>query len=141
MLKTAVIYWSATGNTEAMAEVICTELQKLQTEVQLFPVSAFPLQSVNDFDAFALGCPSMGAEQLEESEFEPFFSTIERQMIGKRLALFGSFGWGDGEWMRNWEARCAVSGLSLSAKSVICNEMPDDTAKEALRKLAQNLAG
>ena len=83
---------------------------------------------MDQFDAVAFGCPSMGAEELEESEFAPMFSACESKLSGKKIALFGSYGWGDGEWMRNWEATCASDGAVLACDSVICNETPDEAA-------------
>ncbi|MCM1382358.1 MAG: flavodoxin domain-containing protein [Muribaculaceae bacterium] len=98
-MKTAVIFWSGTGNTEAMAQAVAES-----AGAELFSVSEFS-GNVGDYDAVAFGCPAMGAEVLEESEFEPFFTEIESSLNGKKVALFGSYGWGDGEWMRNWEDR------------------------------------
>ena len=97
-MKTAVIYWSGTGNTEAVAEGAGAEC---------FAVSEFS-GNVEDYDAIALGCPAMGAEELEDSEFEPFFAGIEGKLSGKKIALFGSYGWGDGEWMagQSYGRRC-----------------------------------
>ena len=95
---------------------------------------------VDDFDAIVFGCPSMGAEQLEESEFEPMFSDCEGKLVGKRIALFGSYGWGDGEWMRTWEDTCRDIGANLVCESVICMEAPDDEAEAACRSLGAALA-
>ena len=98
-MKTAVIYWSGTGNTEAMAKAVAEG-----AGAELFTVSEFS-GNVEDYDAIAFGCPAMGAEMLEEGEFDPFFTEIESRLSGKKVGLFGSYGWGDGEWMRNWETR------------------------------------
>ena len=100
MSKAAVIYWSGTGNTEAMAKAV----QKgAGVGAELFSVSDFDAARAGEYDAFALGCPAMGSESLEDSEFEPVFEAIKDKLAGKKVALFGSYGWGDGEWMRNWE--------------------------------------
>ena len=137
MSKIAVVYWSGTGNTEAMATEVA---EGAKAEVTVFTASQFAADKIVDFDAIAFGCPSMGAEQLEESEFEPMFSACEGTLGGKKIALFGSYGWGDGEWMRSWESRCADDGAVLACESVICNEAPDDDAAAACRSLGAALA-
>ena len=137
MSKTAVIYWSGTGNTEAMAKAV----QKgAGLGAELFVVSDFDTSKVDAFDAFALGCPAMGSEALEDGEFEPLFNEIKGQLAGKKVGLFGSYGWGDGAWMRTWEDDCAGAGITLAAESVICNDAPDDEALEACRALGETLA-
>lgn len=133
-MKTAVIYWSGTGNTEAMAKAVAEG-----AGAELFSVSAFS-GDVADYDAVAFGCPAMGAENLEEGEFEPFFEGIEIKLSGKKVALFGSYGWGDGEWMRTWEEDCASAGIRLAADSVTCCEAPDDEALSACLALGKKLA-
>ena len=109
-------------------------------EVTLLTASEFSADQVSAYDAIAFGCPSMGAEQLEESEFEPMFTACEGDLQGKNIALFGSYGWGDGEWMRSWEERCSQDGANLAADSVICNEAPDDEALSECRALGAALA-
>lgn len=104
------------------------------------PPPNFLADQVSSYDAIAFGCPSMGAEQLEESEFEPMFAGCEGGLRGKNIALFGSYGWGDGEWMRSWEERCGDDGANLVCDSVICNEAPDDDALAACRELGAALA-
>ncbi len=118
-MKTAVIYWSGTGNTEAMAKAIAEA-----AGAELFRVSDFS-GSVTDYDAIAFGCSAMGDEVLEEVEFEPFFAACEGALSGKRVALFGSYGWGDGAWMRDWTDRVKADGADLIADGLIINEMPD----------------
>lgn len=132
-MKTAVIFWSGTGNTEAMAQAVAES-----AGAELFSVSDFS-GNIEDYDAIAFGCPAMGAEVLEENEFEPFFSGIESKLNGKKIALFGSYGWGDGEWMRNWEERCVANGAVLACDSVICNEAPDADAEAACVALGKAL--
>ena len=95
----------------------------------------FDASMLDSLDAVAFGCPSMGAEELEETEFEPMFAACEAKLGGKKIALFGSYGWGDGEWMRNWEERCKNCGAIFACDSVICNEAPDDEAKNSCRAL------
>ena len=126
MSKVAVVYWSGTGNTEAMANAVVDGVKGKGAEAVLLTASQFDASMIDSFDAIAFGCPSMGAEQLEESEFEPMFSACETKLKGKKIALFGSYGWGDGEWMRNWEETCLADGAILACDSVICNEAPDD---------------
>ena len=95
---------------------------------------------MDEFDAIAFGCPSMGAEQLEEDEFEPMFTTCESKLSGKKIALFGSYGWGDGEWMRNWDETCRNDGAVMACDFVICNDAPDEDAKAACEELGKALA-
>ncbi|MBR4100720.1 MAG: flavodoxin [Oscillospiraceae bacterium] len=134
-MKKAVIYWSATGNTEAMAKAIAEA-----ANAELYTVADFS-GNVEDYDALAFGCPAMGAEVLEEGEFEPFFTAVEGKLAGKKLALFGSYGWGDGEWMREWESRCRAQGIALvNDAGLIANEMPDDDALAQCRELGKALA-
>lgn len=139
MRKVAVVYWSGTGNTEAMAAAVAEGIREKGAEAALFTATEFDASMVDDFDAIAFGCPSMGAEQLEESEFEPMFSACEPKLQGKKIALFGSYGWGDGEWMRNWEETCAADGAVLACESVICNDAPDDDAQAACKSLGAAL--
>ena len=139
MSKVAVVYWSGTGNTEAMADKVAEGAREAGAEVEVFTADAFDGDKMDAFDAVAFGCPSMGAEQLEESEFEPMFAGCEPKLQGKKIALFGSYGWGDGEWMRTWEATCTGDGAVLACDSVICNEAPDDDAQEACVALGKAL--
>ena len=140
MSKTAVVYWSGTGNTETMANAVLEGMQGAGAEGALFTASDFNAGMLDDFDAVAFGCPSMGVEQLEDSEFEPMFIDCEAKLSGKKIALFGSYGWGDGEWMRNWEDTCKNAGAVMACDFVICNDAPDDDAAEACRKLGEALA-
>ena len=140
MSKIAVVYWSGTGNTEAMASAVAEGAKGKGAEVSLLTAAEFSADQVGSYDAIAFGCPSMGAEQLEESEFEPMFAACEGGWRGKNIALFGSYGWGDGEWMRNWEARCNDDGAILVCDSVICNEAPDEEALAACQALGAALA-
>ena len=139
MSKIAVVYWSGTGNTEAMASAVAEGAKGKGAEVSLLTASEFSADQIGGYDAIAFGCPSMGAEELEESEFEPMFAACEEDLRGKNIALFGSYGWGDGEWMRSWEERCGKDGASLVCDSVICNETPDDDGLAACRELGAAL--
>ena len=133
-MKIAVIYWSGTGNTEAMASAVAEG-----AGAELYSVSQFS-GDVTEYDRLAFGCPAMGAENLEEGEFEPFFEGIESKLSGKKVALFGSYGWGDGEWMRNWEEQCLADGAVLACEFAICNEAPDAEAEIACMELGKSLA-
>ena len=126
MNKVAVVYWSGTGNTEAMANAVAEGARGRGADVSVFGPSEFNAGMVADFDAIAFGCPAMGAEVLEESEFEPMFSDVETALSGKRIALFGSYGWGDGQWMRDWVERCNAAGANLVTEALTINETPDD---------------
>lgn len=139
MSKIAVVYWSGTGNTQAMAEAVAEGASQAGAEVTVFEAVDFSPEQMGAFDAVAFGCPSMGAEQLEESEFAPMFTECEPMLSGKRIALFGSYGWGDGEWMRNWEQTCTADGAVLVCDSVICNEAPDEDGVEACKMLGKAL--
>lgn len=141
MSKIAVIYWSGTGNTEAMADLVANAAAAAGASVDKFTASEFNASAAGDYTGFALGCPAMGAEQLEESEFEPMFAGLEGSLNGKKVALFGSYGWGDGQWMRDWCERVKEDGAQLfSDEGLICNETPDDDAQAACRKLGADLA-
>lgn len=135
MSKVAVVFWSATGNTETMANCVAEGANGT-----IVPCSEMNAAKLAEFDAVAFGCPAMGAEQLEESEFEPMFSDLEGSLNGKKIALFGSYGWGDGQWMRDWENDCGNAGISLVAPGVICCDASDDAALEACRALGKALA-
>lgn len=139
MSKVAVVYWSGTGNTEAMASEVADGARAKGADVLLANCSDFSADMLNSYDAVAFGCPAMGAEVLEEDEFEPMFSACQPQLKGKKIALFGSYGWGDGEWMRNWEDTCREAGANLVCDSVMCQEAPDDEANEACRALGAAL--
>ena len=140
MSKVAVVYWSGTGNTEAMTNEVESGAKAAGAEVSVFTAAEFDESKVDDFDAIAFGCPSMGSEELEDSEFAPMFNACEAKLSGKKVGLFGSYGWGDGEWMRNWEETVKSDGANLVSDGVICNEAPDDEAAENCRNLGKALA-
>lgn len=139
MSKIAVVYWTGTGNTAVMAGSVAEGAKKKGAEVSVFTSAEFNGSMVADYDGIAFGCPSMGAEQLEESEFEPMFIECESALKGKKVGLFGSYGWGDGEWMRNWEDTCRADGATLVADGVICNGLPDDAAMAECEALGASL--
>ena len=126
MSKVAVVYWSGTGNTEAMAEAVAEGAKAAGAEVSVFGNGSYDGFNAADYDGIAFGCPAMGAEVLEEDEFEPMFNSVKESLAGKKLALFGSYGWGDGEWMRNWEDDVKANGGALSAEALIVNDAPDE---------------
>lgn len=126
MNKVAVIYWSGTGNTEIMAKAILEGAKSAGADASIFKVEDISVESTLSYDCLILGCPSMGAEVLEEIDFEPFFTSLEGKLAGKNIALFGSYGWGDGEWMRDWQSRTEQSGAILIEEGLILNETPDD---------------
>lgn len=133
-MKTAIIYWSGTGNTQQMAEAVAEG-----AGAELFSVSEFS-GNIEDYDRVAFGCPAMGAEELEDSEFEPFFSGVVDKLSGKKVALFGSYGWGDGEWMRNWTEQVKGAGAEVvNGEGLIANEAPSDDDLENCRSLGQAL--
>ena len=139
MKKIAVVFWSGTGNTEAMASAVADGAKAKGADVTVFTASQFNASKLDAFDAVAFGCPAMGAEVLEESEFAPMFEDCKAKLSGKKIALFGSYGWGDGEWMRNWEESCKEAGANLVCDSVICQEEPDDEATDACKALGAAL--
>lgn len=133
-MKTAVIYWSGTGNTEAMANAVAEG-----AGVEAVQVSSFS-GDVSEYDALALGCPAMGAEELEDTEFEPFFSSIEDKISGKKIAIFGSYDWGDGEWMRLWADRVKAAGAEVvGGEGLIANNTPDDEALAKCKALGEQI--
>ena len=140
MSKIAVIYWSGTGNTEKMAESVLEGIKLNGGDGVIFTPREFDLSQVDEYTAFAFGCSSQGAEELETSEFQPMWDEIKSSISSKKVGLFGSYGWGDGEWMRNWEEECVGLGIKLVEEPVICNEAPDDTAQKECIDLGRALA-
>lgn len=140
MNKIAVVYWSGTGNTEKMAYKIVEGAKASGAEVNIFTASEFSSDKIDEYDSIAFGCPSMGAEQLEETEFEPLFDECEPKLKDKKVVLFGSYGWGDGEWMRTWEDRCSANNIILAYESLMCHETPTPEAEEECIALGKALA-
>ena len=140
MKKTAVVFWSGTGNTESMANAVLEGMKAAGAEAELFTSEQADAAKLALFDAIAFGCPAMGAEELEETEFAPMFDAVKGSLSGKDAALFGSYGWGDGEWMRNWEEQCLADGAVLACEFAICNEAPDAEAEIACMELGKSLA-
>lgn len=128
MDKTAVIYWSGTGNTEAMAKAIAQGIREGGAEADVFEVSEINADAAAAYARLALGCPSMGDEVLEEGEFEPFFTELEDKLEGKKIALFGSYGWGDGQWMRDWVSRAQAAKAQVFGEGLIAQGEADEDA-------------
>jgi len=132
-MKVSVVFWTQSGNTEAMANMVAEGAKEAGAEVEVLNVSAAD-ESVVNSDAVIFGCPAMGNEELDDSEFEPFFASVEGKLSGKKVGLFGSYGWGSGEWMDTWKARVEGDG-AVVVGTVIANYEPDATAEEACKKL------
>lgn len=140
-MKTAVIYWSGTGNTETMANAVAEGMKEAGAEVTMLTPEQVQPAALSGFGAIALGCPAMGSEVLEEMDFQPMFDGCKNAIGSKRVALFGSYGWGDGQWMRDWVERAQGDGAQvLNGEGLICNEAPDDDVQAACRKLGADLA-
>ena len=140
MSKLVVIYWTGTGNTGAMAQAVADGAKSAGAEAELLTVSEISADAAAAYDKLALGCPAMGAEVLEEGEFEPFFTALEGKLSGKKVALFGSYGWGDGQWMREWQERTEKAGAVPCGEGLIVNEAPDEAGLESCRALGARLA-
>ena len=141
MSEIKVIYWSQSGNTMSMANAVAEGIKEAGKEAAVLEVSAVTAADLNDETVFALGCPAMGAEVLEEGEMEPFMAELDSQIAGKTIALFGSYGWGGGEWMRDWESRVVSDGAAvLSGEGIIADNAPDDDVLAECRAAGAKLA-
>jgi len=141
MDKIYVVYWSGTGNTEIMAQSIKEGIEGAGKSAEVVSVSDLSPDVLKEEKVFALGCAAMGDEVLEESEMEPFVETLEANLSGKKIGLFGSYGWGDGQWMRDWEERMSQAGAYvIGNEGVMAHEEPDDEAKSACVQLGKSLA-
>lgn len=142
MAKVKIIYWSGTGNTAAMAAAIAEGAKEAGAEAELITAETAGAADVQDAKAIALGCPSMGAEQLEETIMEPLMEELDGAISGKTVVLFGSYGWGSGDWMRDWEDRVSSDGASVwNGEGIIANNAPDDDALDACKSAGRDLAG
>ena len=139
MNNIAVVFWSGTGNTQTMAQAVEAGAKSKGANVEVLNASDFNKDKLDKYNSIAFGCPAMGAEVLEESEFEPMFTSIEGSLSGKKIALFGSYGWGDGQWMRDWEERCKSAGAVIVTESVKANEAPNNEDLEQCKKLGAAL--
>ncbi|WP_099202997.1 flavodoxin [Miniphocaeibacter massiliensis] len=125
MKKLAIVYWSGTGNTESMANGILEGANSITDDVDLIFSDDFSDSNVDDYEVIAFGCPSMGDEELEDS-FEDMFSSCEDKLNGKKIALFGSYEWNNGEWMETWTNRAKELGANLVAISLPVYDNPTD---------------
>lgn len=137
MSNIAVVYWSDTGNTEAMANYVAEGIIAAGGNADVITADSFGPDKVSQYDAIAFGCPAMGDEILEEDIFEPMFSAVEGSLSGKRVGIFGSYDWGDGQWMRDWADRCRAAGAELANDGVIANLTPNDAEAEDCRNLGR----
>ena len=140
MSKIAVVFWSGTGNTESIANAVADGAKEKGAEVEIIAAADFSADAVANYDGIAFGCPAMGAEVLEEDEFQPMWDAVKGSLGGKKVVLFGSYGWGDGEWLRNWEDDAKSAGVALSAESLMVNEAPDDDALAKCKALGAAIA-
>ncbi len=135
-----IIYWSGTGNTAAMAVEISKGIVESGKECEIFDVASVTADDLEQETVFALGCPSMGAEQLEESSMEPFMEELEGKITGKKIVLFGSYGWGNEEWMRDWEDRVKAAGATvIGGEGITCLNAPDSEVQEKLRQIGTKM--
>ncbi|WP_432718558.1 flavodoxin [Pectinatus frisingensis] len=141
MGKIAIVYWSASGNTKQMADAIADGINRTGEVVEIFSAADFPIERVVEFEKIAFGCPAMGVEELEQDEFEPVFTELEMHLTGKIIALFGSYDWGDGEWMRTWQHRINDDKAVLfEGKGIIVHGTPNKDDKQLCRAFGQRLA-
>ncbi len=141
MKSIAIIYWSGTGNTQAMAEAIAQGIEEEGKSADLMEVSEAEGKDITAYQGVLLGCPSMGDEVLEEGEFEPFYTAIENDLQNKQVGLFGSYGWGDGQWMRDWEERAKEAGLKVFEEGLIVNETPNQKDIDQCMAFGKRFAG
>ncbi|MGN0240433.1 MAG: flavodoxin [Candidatus Weimeria sp.] len=140
MSKIAIVYWSGTGNTKAMADAVADGAKKAGADAALIDAADFSAADAGGYSAIAFGCPAMGSEVLEESEFQPMWDQVKGSLGGKPVGLFGSYGWGGGEWMESWKGDASDNGVNV-VSTVIANEAPDDTAVAECEALGKALAG
>ena len=139
MSKVAVVYWTGTGNTQAMAEAVAAGAEEAGDEAEQIFADQFHAADVSKYTSIAFGCPAMGDEVLEESVFQPMWDEVKKSLGGKRVGLFGSWGWGNGAWMNDWQADAEDTGALLEDPVTCCNA-PDDAALGECRELGKKLA-
>lgn len=140
MSKVAVVFWSGTGNTEAMANMVAAGAKSAGADVTVYTASEFQAGMMDSYDAIAYGCPAMGSEELEDMEFQPMFDSCKAKLNGKKIGLFGSYSWAEGEWMRTWQTECEELGANLVMDGVICYDAPDGEAEANCEALGKALA-
>lgn len=138
--KIAVVYWSGTGNTKCMAEEIIKGMQESGADVTIMGPGEYDTNAVVSFDKIAFGCSAMGDEQLEETEFEPFFQEVEGQLSGKKVALFGSYDWNEGQWISDWSYRVSNKGANIFDEGLAVKSTPDEEAKQVCFQWGKNFA-
>jgi flavodoxin short chain len=142
MKKVLIVYWSGTGNTQAMAESVAKGVSDGNGEAVLKPAGSATADLVKEAEALAFGCPAMGAEVLEENEMEPFIASLSSTEVGNKAAgLFGSYDWGDGQWMRDWADRMKGLGAQLDGEGIITQLEPTEEALTRCYELGKRLAG
>lgn len=139
MSKVAVVYWSGTGNTEAMADLVVEGIEAKGAQAEQIQAADFDASQIDNYDAIAFGCPAMGDEELEDTEFEPMYDECEPLLGSKKVGFFGSYDWNSGEWMDLWVERAEAAGVS-PVETVIAKDYPDDEAADACRHLGEVLA-
>lgn len=140
-MKMSIIYWSGTGNTAAMAKAIAEGAAEGGAEVKLLEVGDAAAADIESADLVAMGCPAMGGEVLEESQFQPFYDSVKAQLAGRKTALFGSYGWGDGEWMRTWQDDATQAGAVLfKGEGLMVNETPDENGLASCKAFGKEFA-
>jgi len=138
-MKIAIVYWSGTGNTESMADIINKKCKELGAETTMFFGAEFDASDLPNYDAVAFGCPASGDESLEESEFQPMWDAVKPKLAGKKIALFGSFSWNEGKWMETWEEDAKTTGANIVHAPVIAEERPNYACRRELEELAADL--
>ncbi|MBG0768019.1 flavodoxin [Sphaerochaeta halotolerans] len=141
MKRIAIVYYSGTGNTEALAQAVAKGAKEAGAEIRIIKAGLFSADMLGNYDAVAFGCPAMGSENLEDEVFEPMFDAILPHLSGKPVGLFGSYGWGNGEWMDEWAEVTRESGAVLVADPVIALDTPEEDSLEAAFSLGTALAG
>lgn len=139
MKEVAIVYYSGTGNTAEMAQMLVSFFSD-KAQVTVFDdASIFTPDIAQKYNYIAFGCPAMGNEVLEEDVFEPMFSSLLPILENKNIILFGSYGWGNGEWMRNWEDEVREVNAILKNDGVICQEAPTEETKILLEEAGKAL--
>ncbi|MBZ9690463.1 MULTISPECIES: flavodoxin [Clostridium] len=135
-----IIYWSGTGNTEAMANLIAKGIEESEVKIELINISNANVDSLKDENIVVLGCPSMGDEELEGGEFLPLLENVQDDLKNKKVILFGSYGWGDGQWMRSWEEEMTASGVNVALEPLIVNYAPEGESEEQCIQYGREIA-
>ncbi|WP_315077515.1 flavodoxin [uncultured Clostridium sp.] len=135
-----IIYWSGTGNTEAMANLIAKGIEKSGVKAEIINISSANVDSLKDENIVVLGCPSMGDEELEGGEFLPFLENVQEDLKNKKVVLFGSYGWGDGQWMRSWEEEMTALGVNVALEPLIVNYTPEGESEEGCIEYGREIA-